>query len=220
MARLSRIVLPDYPHHITQRGVRSMNIFYNKDDYKEYLQILKEQCAKQAVSILSYCLMTNHIHLIVVPKDKKSLSTAIGETHRLYTRYINFKQGVKGHLFQERFFSTPLGDSHFISCLKYIEQNPVRAKMVKKAWDYPYSSARYRVGLEEKSELLSSNDMIDMIDNYYDFLEDTRFDIDEIREKTRTGRPCGDDGFYDKVTSITGVNYRPKAGGRPKNAKN
>jgi len=100
-----------------------MDIFYEKKDYEEYLGILQKQCEKHNTKILSYTLITNHIHLIAVPKDKKSLSKAIGETHRLYTRYINFKQSVKGHLLlQERFFSTALGDSHFISCLKYIEQ--------------------------------------------------------------------------------------------------
>jgi putative transposase len=101
MARMSRAVLPDFPHHITQRGVRSMNLFYAPDDYKAYLELLKEQSERFGVEILSYCLMTNHVHLIVVPKQEDSLAKAIGQTHRLYTRRINFAQKTKGYLFQK-----------------------------------------------------------------------------------------------------------------------
>lgn len=100
MARIKRIVIPDTPHHVTQRGVRSMNIFFKHGDYEYYKKILFEQCKLHELKIVSYCLMTNHVHLIVIPKTKESLSKAIGETHRLYTRKINFEQKVKGHLFQ------------------------------------------------------------------------------------------------------------------------
>lgn len=80
--------------------------------------------------------MTNHVHLIAIPKNKESLSKAIGETHRLYTKKINFEQKVKGHFFQERFYSTPLDEDHFLYALKYVEQNPAKAGMVKYPWDY------------------------------------------------------------------------------------
>lgn len=114
MARIKRIVIPNTPHHVTQRGVRSMNIFFKDEDYIYYKKLLREQCKIHNLDVLSYCLMTNHVHLIVIPKNKESLSKAIGETHRLYTRKINFEQRVKGHLFQERFYSTPLDEEHFL----------------------------------------------------------------------------------------------------------
>ncbi len=113
MARVSRIVIPNIPHHVTQRGVRSMNIFFKDEDYMYYKELLLNQCKEHQLEVISYCLMTNHVHLIVIPKTIQSLSRAIGETHRLYTRKINFEQKVKGHLFQERFFSTPLDDEYF-----------------------------------------------------------------------------------------------------------
>jgi putative transposase len=134
MGRMKRVILPEYPHHVVQRGVRSMNVFFAREDYIAYLQILKQQSERFGLEILSYTLMSNHVHLIVIPKEEISLARAIGETHRLYTRRVNFMQKTKGYLFQGRFFSTPLDEKHFIASLRYVEQNPIRAKMVKNAW--------------------------------------------------------------------------------------
>ena len=212
MARIKRIVIPNTPHHVTQRGVRSMNIFFKDEDYSYYKELLLAQCQLHDLKIISYCLMTNHVHLIVIPKHQESLSKAIGETHRLYTRKINFEQKVKGHLFQERFYSTPLGEQHFLYALKYVEQNPVKAYMVKCPWDYRYSSVRHRLNLQKEDELLSDYEVIDNITNYKEFLqEDTQTKF--IKEKTRTGKPCGDEKFYDKVQLLTGVDYKKKKPG-------
>ena len=144
----------------------------------------------------------------------------MGETHRLYTRKINFEQKVKGHLFQERFYSTPLDEAHFLYALRYVEQNPVKAHMVKFAWEYKYSSVKYRLGLIAEDELLSHYATIDEIKNYKEFLqEDTP--IKMIEEKTRTGKPCGNDDFYDKILSLTGIDYKKKKPGpRMKNNDN
>ncbi|WP_024955494.1 transposase [Sulfurospirillum arcachonense] len=212
MARIKRIVIPNIPHHVTQRGVRSMNIFFKDEDYTYYKQLLLSQCQLYDLEVISYCLMTNHIHLIVIPKSRESLSKAIGETHRLYTRKINFEQKVKGHLFQERFYSTPLDAEHLLHALRYVEQNPVKAYMVKYAWDYKYSSARHRLDLKKENELLSDYEAIDNITNYKEFLQQniqTKF----IQEKTRTGKPCGNEEFYDKIQLLTGVDYKKKKTG-------
>jgi putative transposase len=215
MARIRRIVIPDTAHHITQRGVRSMNIFFKDEDYEYYKELLFAQCKLHELDIVSYCLMTNHVHLIAIPKNTESLAKAIGETHRLYTRKINFEQKVKGHLFQERFYSTPLDETHLLHAVKYVEQNPVKAYMVKYPWDYKYSSAKYRLNLVKEDKLLSNCSPINKIVNYKEFLQEnaqTKF----IKEKTRTGKPCGDDEFYDKIKSLTGTDYKNKKTGRPK----
>jgi putative transposase len=212
MARIKRIVLPHIPHHITQRGVRSMNIFFKQADYTYYKELLYEQCEIYDLKIVSYCLMTNHIHLIAIPSTKESLSRAIGETHRLYTRKINFEQKTKGHLFQERFYSTPLDEYHFLNALKYVEQNPVKANMVKYPWEYKYSSARYRVNLVKEDRLLSNYENIDDIENYKLFLEETT-EEKLIKDKTRTGKPCGDEKFYEKILLTTGIDYKSKKPG-------
>ena len=140
--------------------------------------------------------MRNHIHLIVIPKVETSLAKAIGETHRLYTRMINFRQKTRGYLFQGRFFSTPLDEKYFISCLRYVENNPVKAKIVQNAWDYRYSSAPYRVGLSKKDKILKPYFLIEKIVNYKEFLQKQTVDEAFIAKKTRTGKPCGNENFY------------------------
>ncbi len=217
MAKIRRIVIPNTPHLVTQRGVRSMNIFFKEEDYIYYKKMLLEQCKIHSLKVVSYCLMTNHVHLIVIPKNKESLSKAIGETHRLYTRKINFEQKVKGHLFQERFYSTPLDETHFLYALRYVEQNPVKAYMVKYPWEYKYSSVRYRLKLIKEDLLLSSCKEIDGIEDYKKFLQEEA-KIKLIKEKTRTGKPCGDKDFYDKIQEITGFDYKNKKTGPKKKA--
>lgn len=155
MPRIARVVIPHVAHHITQRGVRSINIFDNSKDKKSYLNILSELSLEAQLEIHAYCLMDNHVHLLAVPKKEDSLRKVIGETHRLYTRMINFRKKVRGHLFQERFFSCPLDEAHYVATARYIERNPVRAKMCAKAWDYEFSSAKYHVGLKPDDILLT-----------------------------------------------------------------
>ena len=218
MARIARVVLPGIPHHVTQRGVRNMNIFFTPDDRETYKTLLLKQSERFGIDIVSYCLMDNHVHLIVIPSSETSLAKAIGETHRLYTREINFRQKTRGYLFQGRFFSTPLDERHFFAAVKYVEQNPVRAGMVKHPWEYPYSSAAHYVTRSE-DRLITHCSALEDIADWKTFLDETADQIDEIRQKTRTGRPCGDTQFYNAIREISGRDLRPKKAGRPGKTK-
>ncbi len=100
MARIARVVVPEIPHHVTQRGVRRMDTFFKPEDYAEYLSLMRTWCLSSGVEIWAYCLMPNHVHLIAVPESSESLARGIGEAHRRYTRYINFRKGWKGYLWQ------------------------------------------------------------------------------------------------------------------------
>ncbi len=117
MARLARVVLPGVPHHITQRGVRSINIFSSDEDRTYYLELLRSASEEFGMSVLSYCLMNNHVHLLVVPERETSLSNGIGMVHRHYSRMVNFRENTRGYLFQGRFFSCPLDDRHLSAVL-------------------------------------------------------------------------------------------------------
>ncbi len=214
MARIARTVLAGHPHHVTQRGVRSMDIFFDAEDYQIYKELMKASCERFGVKIVAYCLMSNHVHLIVVPQMDYALARAIGEAHRRYTLHINLREGLRGHLFQERFFSTVLDESHFFAALRYVEQNPLRARMVAEAWDYPYSSAPYRMKLVAEDLLLSNYEPIETIGDYREFLQAQNPHIETIRQKTRTGRPCGDDTFYEMINNIIGKDLQPKKAGR------
>lgn len=124
MARIARIVVPGMPHHITQRGNRPQETFFKEDDYREYISLMSASCHLHGVEIWAYCLMSNHVHLIAVPKQDESLRSAIGEAHRRYTRSINFRQNWSGHLWQERFASFPMNESYLLAAARYVELNP------------------------------------------------------------------------------------------------
>ncbi len=130
------------PHHITQRGNRRQETFFCDDDYQAYLDLMAEWCTEHKVRVWSYCLMPNHVHLIVVPKSEDGLRRAIGEAHRRYTRRVNFREGWRGHLWQGRFASFVLDEPYLLAAARYIELNPVRAQLVTAPSDYPWSSAR------------------------------------------------------------------------------
>jgi len=142
MARLARVVIPKVPHHITQRAVRRMETFFDDEDYEMYLSLMREWCLSSGIEVWAYCLMPNHVHLIAVPESASSLARGIGEAHRRYTRYINFKKSWKGYLWQGRFASFPMDEDYLLASVRYVELNPVRAKLVQRAEDYRWSSAR------------------------------------------------------------------------------
>src|SRR3972149_1254705 len=112
MARIGRVVAPGLPHHVTQRGNRRQAVFFDEKDYAVYRALLAEQCAAAGVAVWAYCLMPNHVHLILVPSDPSGLQRAVGEAHRRYTRYVNSREDWRGYLWQGGFASFPLGEPH------------------------------------------------------------------------------------------------------------
>ena len=219
MGRIARVVLPGVPHHVTQRGVRSLPVFWSDGDRREYLRLLREQGARFGVTFLAYCLMTNHVHLIAVPEQADSLARGIGEAHRRYTRGVNQREGVRGYLFQGRFCSCPLDEAHLISAVRYVERNPVRAGLVRCAWRYRWSSAAYHVGLRRTDPLVSADDRFGWTQAWKEQLRAEPAEVDLLRRTVRTGRPCGDDQFVGEAEEATGRRLRPRSRGRPAKAE-
>jgi putative transposase len=118
MARLARIAVPELPSHVTQRGNRRQPVFLQEEDHRTYLAFLHEESARWRLRVWAYCLMTTHVHLIVWPEAEKSPSRAVAETHRRYTRHINFREGWRGYLWQGRFGSVPLDETHLIAAMR------------------------------------------------------------------------------------------------------
>ena len=137
MARLPRLVLPGIPHHVTQRGNRRERTFFEDGDYALYLDLLADAAGRAGVEIWSYCLMPNHVHLIAVPSDEDGLRRCFRYVHRHYTGYINARLRVTGHLWQGRFSSVAMDDAHFVTALRYVALNPVRARLAARAEDWP-----------------------------------------------------------------------------------
>ncbi len=204
MARIARVVVPGIPHHVTQRGVRRMETFFDEEDYENYLSLMREWCLLSGIEIWAYCLMPNPVHLIAVPESEGSLARGIGEAHRRYTRYMNFKQSWKGYLWQGRFASFPMDETYLQAATRYIELNPVRAKMVKKAEHHRWSSARAHI--EGKDDcLVKVQPMLDRVDNWAGFLaSDDKALYEKMRMHERTGRPLGHDSFVEKLSSLLG----------------
>lgn len=156
MPRRPREVFEGIPHHITHRGLRKTNIFSGDRDRTRYLSILKESSNRFGIDIAGYCLMDNHIHLVLVPKKQDSLANVISRTHSMYAQYFNIKNNLSGHLFEKRFFSCPVfGDDHLVRVLRYVDLNPVRAGIVNDAIDFHWSSAREHAGFQLENTVLS-----------------------------------------------------------------
>ncbi|MHC4258588.1 MAG: transposase [Planctomycetota bacterium] len=220
MPRTARIVVPDVPHHITQRGNNRQDVFFVDDDRRVYLSILKEQSEHYGLELLGWCLMTNHIHLIGRPSTPDSLAKALGRTHFRYTQYINRFHGRSGHLWQNRFFSCPLGRRHFWQALLYVEQNPVRARMVRRVWQYPWSSAKGHIENTDSSGLLNMGywRQISSVVDWKQTLQQHQADeqITSIRLNTHTGRPLAEDAFISKLEKLLNKRLRPLPIGRPR----
>jgi putative transposase len=200
MARIARVVAPGFPHHVTQRGNRRQDVFFSKADCALYLDILQHHCAKERVAILGYCLMPNHVHLIAVPKAADALSRAIGETHRRYSRHINTAQEWQGHLWQDRFSSFPMDESHLLMAARYIELNPVRAGLVRIPAKYTWSSVHAHLAGKDDA-LVQVKPLLDLVADWPGFLraglEDS--ERDTLRRHERTGRPAGHDKFIGRI---------------------
>jgi putative transposase len=145
MPRKSRVVIEGCPHHVYQQGNRRQQVFFTDEDRRFYLAMFTSLARECGVRVWAYCLMTNHVHLILVPTTKEGLRQAVGETHKHYAWRINRRFSWRGYLWQGRFGSKPLSESHFYTALRYVERNPVRAGMVARAEDYSWSSARAHV---------------------------------------------------------------------------
>ena len=219
MPRIARVVVKDYPHHITQRGNYRQIVFTKDADYKFYLERLNEYHGKYNLSILAYCLMPNHVHFIVIPKNEDSLAKTFNACHMRYAHYSNKRNRLTGHLWQGRFYSCVLDDNHLYAAVRYVENNPVKAKLVKKAWDWNWSSAKERAPEKGRGLLcLADINKVMEIDDWKSYLsekEDKEI-IKEIEKSTLTGRPLGSNIFITKLEKLLGRRLKTLPPGRPK----
>jgi len=149
VARMARVVVPGLPHHITQRGNRREPVFFGDEDYRLYRRLIAAAAHHASAAIWAYCLMPNHVHLIVTPADEDGLRATFAEAHRRYTGTINARFRWTGHLFQGRFGAVVMDEPHLLAAARYIALNPVVAGLVSRAQDWPWSSARAHLAGED-----------------------------------------------------------------------
>lgn len=214
MARLARVVVPGVPHQLTQRGNRRQLTFFNDEDYQAYLDLMAESCGKAGASVWAYCLMPDHVHMILLPSDEDGLRRAVGEAHRRYTRRINFREGWKGHLWQSRFASFPLDEAHLLAAARYVELNPVRARLCKRPQDWVWSSARAHLKGRD-DQLVAVAPLLELVPNWRAFLKEglSEDDAEALRRHERTGRPLGDAAFVERIGGMLGRDLVPKKRG-------
>jgi len=217
MPRIKRIVVPGFPHHLTNRGNRRQTIFFCDEQMEFYLQLLRRYADRFGLNISAYCLMLNHVHLIAIPEKLDSMHLTIRETHKKYTNHINLLKDWKGSLWQGRYYSCPLDDVHLYLSYRYVENNPVRAKIVEYAEDYRWSSARAHV-FNAPDPLLAESGFKLKVRNWKAYLrkEEDEAELKEIRDRIMTGRPLGGDDFVDQLERSLGRELKPKKPGPKK----
>ncbi len=205
MTRIARVVVPDYPHHVIQRGNRKQQVFFSDSDRKYYVRLLQRSSKEAGLVIYAWCLMDNHVHFIVVPKHENSLRRAFGEAHRRYTRMINQREDWTGYLWQGRFLSYVLSEAHFYAAVRYVELNPVRAGMVPNAWDYIWSSAQAHV-FQRKDALCQEQWLANEIGDWKQYLCEGSSDqeVKMFQKHALTGKPLGSDAFIETLEKLSG----------------
>ena len=217
MARLPRLTLADLAYHVTQRGNRRQAVFFTEADRHVYLALLKAQADHHDLEIWAYCLMTNHVHLVVVPRREETLSRAVAEAHRRYTRHINFREGWRGYLWQGRFGSVALDEQHLVAAVRYVERNPVAAGLVTDPSAYPWSSARAHIQ-GTRDAVLSPCYLTEQIRNWAAFLADDEDDAlgPTLSRHAAVGRPLGSVAFLERLEAQVGYSLQPHRPGRPR----
>ena len=216
MARLARVVIPGMPHHVTQRGNRRQTTFFCEEDYAAYVELMGQSCRELGVKIWAYCLMPNHVHLIAVPKTEDGLRRAIGESHRRYSRRVNFREDWRGHLWQGRFASFVMDEPYLLAAARYVELNPVRAGLVVAPSDYRWSSARAHLKRKDDG-LVKVSPLLKIAGNWRRLLASasTEEELEMFRQHERTGRVLGDDDFQKRLEKTLGrVLRRQKPGSK------
>jgi len=218
MARLARVVVPGYPHHVTQRGNRRLPTFFCEEDYRLYLALIEDRCAAAGVAVWAWCLMPNHVHLVVVPQTAEALARALGEAHRRYTRHVNFREGWRGYLWQGRFASFVLQGKHVLAAVRYVERNPVRAGLVKRAWQWPWSSAAGHVSGRGDALVRPGGPLAAEVRQWRRFLaaEEDEETLTILRRHGRTGRPWADPRFLARLEKQLSRRLAPRSPGRPR----
>jgi len=220
MARFPRVVAVDVPHHVTQRGNARQVILFSDADRFTYLELLREYSQLYGLSLLGYCLMSNHVHLIGIPLDPGALSQSLKHAHGRYAAYWNARQSSSGHVWQGRFYSCPLDEPHLWTALRYVELNPVRAGMVATADRWRWSSAAAHCGVTSPDPMLEMERWRRRwsATDWSQFLAEAQAvaDLPALRHSTHTGRPLGAPEFVAALEEITSRPLAPRRGGRPK----
>ena len=217
MARLARVVVPGHPHHVTQRGNGRARTFFGDEDYALYRDLLAENCRAAGVEVWAWCLMPNHVHLILVPSDSDGLRRALARVHRSYAGIIQARRKRSGHFWQGRFGAVAMDEEHLAAALRYVSLNPVRARLAERAQDWRWSSTRAHLRGKEDG-LTALAPIRERYPRFADLLasEPEPELFARLRSAESVGRPLGNDHFLTRLERLTRRTLKPgKRGPKP-----
>jgi putative transposase len=213
MPRNSRAVLAGIPYHITQRGTNRQPVFFSIADRKLYLRLIRESLDEAAARVLAYCLMSNHVHFIVVPGREDSLAVLFGRANGRFAQATNIERGRCGHLWQARFHSCPMSQTHLWIGLRYVEENPCRAGIAASPASYRWSSAAaHLTGARDQSGILDLDfwRKAGGVETWAEMYAapEIAAKIGELRKCSYAGRPFGEDWFVEQMEERFGRRWR------------
>lgn len=200
MARHARLVLSGIPHHVTQRGNRRDRVFFSPADYRHYRNLIAQAAKQAGTEVWAYCFMPNHIHLVMVPGTAAGLSKALADPARRYALEINKRLGWTGHLWESRFSSVPMEESHLVHAIRYVSLNPVRAGLVRFAEKWPWSSVRAHLAGRD-DDLVTVAPVLSRFPDFKSLVEESRTDGEfaVLRGAERSSRPVGSREFIARA---------------------
>lgn len=220
MPREIRYVVPKIPHHALQRGNNHQTIFFDNEDWQYFCTNLKKYSKEQKVYIGAYCLMSNHLHLLLYPDAKNGLINFMKSVSQIYSQHINRKYKRSGKLWENRYKLHLVDPEHEWAVARYIELNPVRAMMVKRAIDYPYSSARNNLkGIKDEitnMDIIKENKVA-----YQNFINEKieEEEFKQIKESLQQNKAFGGEDFIKKMEKQFGNVFKVRNRGRPARRK-
>ncbi len=227
MPRQARIYLPGYPYHLVQRGNNRARCFWDPEDYQTFLRLLLSYGRLHGVAVHAYCLMSNHYHLLVTPDSVTSIPATLHVVSSTYVQYVNRRQGRTGALWSGRHHASVVQtERYLLACYRYIEMNPVRAGMVARPCDYPWSSHLFNAGgetgwLAPHPDYLALGEGPEQRRWAYQTLFEQRSsvratrELEAIRSAARSNRPLGEPVFREKLEHRYGVRFTRDKRGRP-----
>lgn len=226
MPRRARLRVAGVPHHVIQRGNNRSPCFFAEEDYRFYLRCLHEGADRYECAIHAYVLMTNHVHLLVSPAGEEALSLLMRYLGSRYVQYVNCVYQRTGTLWEGRFKSSLIDSARYLlTCYRYIELNPVRARMAASPTDYPWSSYRYHAEGCVNEVIQDHRLYLELgatqIERQLAYRELFRHQLDdkelaEIRTSVNGGLVLGEERFKDEIEGVVARRVRPGRGGRPR----
>lgn len=220
MVRRARVIIPGYVHHVVHYGCGPRAVFGAAADYETYLRLLAEFTPKHGLSVWAWCLMPDHVRMVVVPGNETALGSVMRDVHACYAMYLNKCYDVSGPVWKDRFASCTVDDFLVLSAVRLLETLPVRAGLAGKAEEYAWSSAVAHCGLCDDALLARHFPPPGAVEDWSAWLNSPGEELvseEHLLHHTKTGRPCGSKGFVDELESLTGrILHAQKRGPKPR----